>query len=388
MHHDTKKVRSGIPSYDVLTEGWFSARPVINYGRHLMCVTGKRTSGKSTGVSLWLLLEYLKTGKGWIYTRRTKDETQLTAPDWFDNACDIINAYLPKEQEKHVLYKGGKYYFVEGPLKEIDEEGNEKERSNLYDDDKICGIAIPLSQQQKYKGSNFSWVNYIVYDEFVVFEGSSPYLGGYANPILEYRMLMSLYQTADRGVGVPYRNEVKIFCLGNNDSYATPIYSALGVDKYIRSDTHFLAPKNEEWVVQQLRQEDTEKLKDYKDSVSYKLADSRTREYAFENVAKEEADVHFVKKLQVTMHPMFNARFDGYDMTVYQYSQGLYVKPGKASGVHTYALTLKDHTPDRTLTCGSYGFPLQRMKQEYSDGYVTFENRKCKMCFDSYFKFV
>lgn len=388
MGDDSKKVKDRIPSYDELTEGWFSVRPIMSYQRHLMCVTGKRTSGKSTGVSLFVLLEFRRTHQGWIYTRRTKDETYLTAPDWFDNACEILNKYLSEDKQINILYRGGNYYYHEGPIREIDEDGNEKEISGLYDDQYICGKAIPLSQQQKYKGSNFSWIDYIIYDEFVVFEGSSPYLGGFANPLLEYRMLMSLYQTVDRGVGVPYRNQTKIFCLGNNDSYVTPIYMALGVDKYIRVDTRFLAPKGEEWVVQQLKAEDTTKLEDYKNSISYKLADERTREYAFENIAREEADTQFVQKLKVTMHPLFNATFDGYDMIVYQYSKGWYVMPGHQNGLHSYALTLKDHSIDRTLTSGSYGFPLQQMKKNFADGFVTFENKKCKMCFMSYFRFV
>lgn len=371
-------------SYDKLTEGWFSVRKAISFGRHLMAITGKRSTGKSTGVALFLLMEYRRTGQGWIYTRRTKDETQLTCADWFDNACDILNGVLATEC--HVLYKGGSYYYVEGPLEEMDEDGNSVPRKDLYNT--VCGRAIPLSQQQKYKGSNFSKFDWLVYDEFIAFEGGSPYLGGYNNPLLEYKMLMSLYETMDRGIGIAHRNAVKIFCLGNNDSYFNPIYNAVGADKFLRSDTKILAPKGEEWLIQQLTPEDAPNAEDYKETVGYKLADSRTKEYAYENINREDKESQFVQKLKVTMHPVFNATFDGYQMCVYQYSQGFYVQPGKAPGLHTYALTLKDHRPDVTLTYGAYGFALQQFKKNYSDGFVRFENMKCKVCFDSYFKFI
>lgn len=384
MDSSVKKTTGKTISYDKLTEGWFSARKILSYNRHLMAITGKRSTGKSTGVALFLLMEYRRTGQGWIYTRRTKDETQLTCADWFNNACDILNGYI--ETECHVLYKGGFYYYVEGSLETVDDEGNTVPRKDLYE--KVCGRAIPLSQQQKYKGSNFSAFDWIVYDEFIAFEGGSPYLGGYSNPLQEYRMLMSLFETADRGIGIAHRNAVKIFCLGNNDSYYNPIYTAIGADKFLRSDTKILAPKDEEWIVQQLTAEDAPMAEDYKNSVGYKLADARTKEYAYENMNKEQGDSQFVCKLKVTMHPVFNASFDGYKMAVYQYSQGFYVVAGTAPGVHNYALTMKDHTPDRTLTYGAYGFTLQQFKKNYSDGFVRFENMKCKVCFDSYFKFI
>ena len=61
-----------IPKYDKLVEGWFSLRRPLSYNRHFITITGKRSTGKSTGTSLFILLNFLETGQGWIYTRRTK----------------------------------------------------------------------------------------------------------------------------------------------------------------------------------------------------------------------------------------------------------------------------------------------------------------------------
>ena len=359
-----------IPKYDNLTKGWFSLRRPLSYGRHFIAITGKRSTGKSTGTSLYILMNYLETGNGWIYTRRTKDEMDVTAPTWFDNAVAILNSYITDSKNKlKVEYKGGEY-FVNGVM---------------------AGMAIPLSLQQKYKSTNLSFTYFIIYDEFIAFEGTG-YLGGATNPLKEYRALLSLFQSSDRTVGKAFRNEVIIIALGNNDSLFNPLYMGLGVDKFIRTDTHFLAPKGEEWVVMQMKAEDAEEAEAYKNSVGYKLSDERTRDYAYENLSKEEtAKTTFIQKITTQLKPLCNLHFDGYDMTMsINYNEGyVYVAHGHAQGLGDYALTGGDHRPHYTLTLhgGNTGH-LGYLRQFYDAGQIRFENLKCKFCIDNFYKFV
>ena len=359
-----------IPKYDNLTKGWFSLRKPLSYGRHFIAITGKRSTGKSTGTSLYILMNYLETGKGWIYTRRTKDEMDVTAPTWFDNAVEILNSYITDKADKiKVEYQGGTYYV----------NGVE------------AGIAIPLSLQQKYKSTNLSFADFIIYDEFIAFEGTG-YLGGATNPLKEFRAILSLFQSTDRTVGKAFRNEVVIIALGNNDSLFNPLYMGLGVDRFIRTDTHFLAPKGEEWVVMQMKSEDAEEAEAYKDSVGYKLADERTRDYAYENLSKEEtAKTTFVQKITTPLKQLCNLHFDGYDMIMsVNYREGfVYISRGHVEGMPDYALTVADHRPNYTLTLhgGNQGY-LGLLRQMYDTGAIRFENLKCKFCIDNFFKFV
>lgn len=359
-----------IPKYDNLTKGWFSLRKPLSYGRHFIAITGKRSTGKSTGTSLYILMNYLETGKGWIYTRRTKDEMDVTAPTWFDNAVEILNSYITDKADKiKVEYQGGTYYV----------NGVE------------AGIAIPLSLQQKYKSTNLSFADFIIYDEFIAFEGTG-YLGGATNPLKEFRAILSLFQSTDRTVGKAFRNEVVIIALGNNDSLFNPLYMGLGVDKFIRTDTHFLAPKGEEWVVMQMKSEDAEEAEAYKDSVGYKLSDERTRDYAYENLSKEEtAKTTFVQKITTPLKQLCNLHFDGYDMIMsVNYREGfVYISRGHVEGMPDYALTVADHRPNYTLTLhgGNQGY-LGLLRQMYDTGAIRFENLKCKFCIDNFFKFV
>lgn len=360
-----------IPKYDNLTKGWFSLRKPLSYNRHFITITGKRSTGKSTGTSLFILMNFLETGQGWIYTRRTRDELDVTAPTWFDNAVEIINSYITADEDKiKVQYKGGDY-LVDGGY---------------------AGIAIPLSLQQKYKSTNLSFAKFIVYDEFIAFSGSG-YLGGATNPLKEFRALMSLFQSSDRTVGKAFRNEVVIIALGNSDSYFNPIYMGLGIDKYIRMDTHFLAPKNAEWVCMQMTGEDATEAEEYKESVGYKLADEYTKGYAYENESKEERSSKlFVEKVTKPLKKQCNIHFDGYAMTVSSDYKGgyVYISHGNEEGLPDYALTVGDHQPNYVLLLRSGGKEgyLGIIKMFYDSGNIKFENNKCKWCIDNYLKFV
>lgn len=364
------KEKYKIPSYDKMTEGWFSLRRPLSYGRHFMAITGKRSTGKSTGTSLFILMDFFESDMGWIYTRRTKDELDVTAPTWFDNAVEIINSYITEDCDKiKVEYKGGTYLVNGEP----------------------AGIAIPLSLQQKYKSTNLSFAKYIIYDEFIAFEGSG-YLGGATNPLKEYRALLSLFQSSDRNVGKAFRNEVIIICLGNSDSYFNPVYMGLGADKYIRTDTHFLAPKGKEWLVMQLRGEDAKEAEAYKNSIGYKLSDEYTKGYAYENESKEDRqDMSFIEKVRKQLDTVCNLHFDGYDMTMsIDYKEGyVYISHGHVEGLKEYALTVGDHQPNYTLILrgGKEGY-LGMIRMFYDAGAIKFENTKCKWCIDNYFKFV
>lgn len=367
-------------NYDKLTKGWFSMRRITSYNRPFMCITGKRSTGKSTGVAIWLICEFYRTEQGWVYTRRTKDTSELTCSDWFDNACAIINAEY--NIGLRITCKGGYYRLSDkSDITDINDDTGEETREET-----ICGRVVPLSLQQKVKGSNLSMFDWLVYDEFVAFRGER-YLGKSNDPIYEYDAIHSLAETIDRGVGVAHRNAVKVICLGNNESFYNPMYIATGADRFIRTDTKILSPKNVDWIVQQLTPEDAINAEDYKDTSLYRLASARTRAYAYENEAKE-ADGAFIENHDKdTLTAVFEGVFDGFHFIVYSYNDGLYVSPGTRPGLKCFALTNADHTPDYHLPFSFDGYEILQLKVMYTKGKVRFKDRKSKYCIDNYFKF-
>lgn len=358
-----------LPSYQSLTtdKGFFSLTPILSRGKHLNIVCGQRSSGKSVGTSLWILLEFLKKGRGWIYTRRTRDEMLETCEHWFDNAVQILQAH---NVDVSVEYSAGSYY--------VTYNGEKQE----------AGRAIALSQENKYKGDNLSAFRNIIFDEFINKNGT--YLGGRNRPIFEYQCLISLYQTADRGIGESFANDTFIICLGNLDSFYCPVFRGCGADKYLNSKVHFCAPKEEEWAVQIMRIDDSPAVKEFKNSVGYKLSDKRTKEYAYENMAKESYSNEFVVKITEPMETVCNLMYDGNSMKMsYSWKQGIfYIENGKGN-CKTYALTADDHTPNYFLVMSANGAePVKQLKVLYEQGRVRFASNKVKFYIDSYLKFV
>lgn len=329
----------------------------MSYGRHRIYSVGSRSIGKSTGWAIRLLLENIRKGRQFVYTRRTKEETYLTCRKWFDNAVMILNesGYHISEFE----YDAGKYIM----------------------DDKVVGYVIPLSDEQKYKSSDFSQVWYLVYDEFI--SRSGRYLGGQGS-FYEVECMESLFQTIDRGPYKPFRDELTTVYLGNASSFYNPHFISDRVDTYLRTDTKILAPKGKQWMVELTKE--TEATKEIENSNAYKLASERTREYAFRNVTFD-ANNSFIEKVKDAREPLFNIVFEGVKYGIWcSHKRGiLYVSKTPTLSNINVVSTTDDHRPNYLMIRRSSKHPYTKMLKDcYDSGDIRFENGKCKYAIDNY----
>lgn len=345
---------------------FYNPTKILSYGKVLNFSQGSRSIGKSTGFAIMLLLDYIKNKHMFIYVRRTEDETQLTAPTYFDNALDILRS---KGQEiGEFSYNGGRYYL----------------------DGEICGYAIPLSLQQKYKSSNYSQVFWIIYDEFMKMPGGSSYLGGRTNSMAEVEAMTSLYQTVDRGIGRAYRNETRIVFIGNAGTFFNPFYVNYGVDKYLRPDTKYLAPKNDIYVVELTGE--TEATKEIRESYGFKMSTEKTKAYAYENkFADTFGNACFIAHEPIgTRTPLINLSYEGdiYGIYMYEALGFLYIGHKQVEGRKILSLTTDDHRPNYLLISNWRGHPVTTLiKEMYDKGCLRFSDMKCKMVIDFYLKY-
>ena len=333
----------------------------LSYGRHRIYSVGTRSIGKSTGWAIKLLLEYIRKERMWVYTRRTQDETFLTCRKWFDNAVMILNdsGYHISEFE----YDGGKYIM----------------------DGKECGYVIPLSDEQKYKSSNFSMVWYLIFDEFI--SRNNRYLGGKGS-FYEVDCMESLFQTIDRGPYKPYRDELTSVYLGNASSFYNPHFISDGIDSYLRTDTKILAPKGKQWMVELTRE--TEATKKIENSNAYKLSSERTRQYAFRNVTFDTGN-KFIEKIKDAKEPLFNIIYENITYGVWcSHARGiLYVSRKPVLSNINIAATTTDHRPNYLMVRRMSKNPYTKMLQEcYESGDVRFETGKCKYAIDNYMMYM
>lgn len=282
------------------SNGFYTVERILSYNKPLNIITGPRSTGKSTGTAIFSLLYYIYIGGGFLYTRRTKDETDLTKGAFFNDAIDIINEaklgfkivyFSCKGKEYYITinydnesYNTKKYNSKGEVVDESPEEEAERIEKETQERAKCCGRSLALSMVGKAKsGFDFRGIDNIIFDEFVA-EEQTDYLGSSDNPYVEYTKLISLYVTCDRKKGSAYRNETRMFLLGNLANVYNPILLKLKANTYLvnNDNAKFISPKNEAWVIQQAIPSDAAQKK-IKESYAYQLMDKSEQDYNFKN---------------------------------------------------------------------------------------------------------
>lgn len=174
-------------------------------------IVGGRSNGKTTGYQLEVALpNFLKNEEQFVKIVRTNDDTiPLLNENWID--INVKNK-LNEKGLTYVYYR--KTYYI-GKKEDFKTLGLKK---FITEKAKIWGYVIPLSQQARYKSSDRSKVSTIVFDEFAIAD-EYLYLPN------EIDSLMSLISTIIR-----YRNNVKVFFIGNALSLKNPYFDYFGID--------------------------------------------------------------------------------------------------------------------------------------------------------------
>lgn len=114
---------------------------VISYNCYLNFLVGERGVGKTFGITKFICNDFLNHGHHFCYIRRYQKELKEAVPNFF---TEINNQSIFPNH--HFSSKG----------------------LNFICNDEIFGHAIKLSTSQDLKGTNFSEVKNIVFDEFMI----------------------------------------------------------------------------------------------------------------------------------------------------------------------------------------------------------------------------
>lgn len=372
---------------EALSGDFWSCKKLLTYGRPFNFVTSERSVGKSTNIAMFLLLEWIYNGRKFIYCRRDKDTIQLTGPKFFDNAVKILNEKMPsfdKNFKKIVQMElsGGKYLFANEVdyRDEDDEEGTPRSQE--------IGYTIPLSLEAKSKSTPFGDVYNIVFDEFLE-RDPSKYLGNAKTmEYAEYEAIMSLYESVDRCIGRSYRNETRIFFLGNIKTIFCPLYLIMGIAGYITSGSKFIAPKGKFWLLE--RVDGIEATKGKEQSFAYQIATEEHRKYAFSTDTSESKT--WIKKPTQSEY-IETVRLEGKDygvrISVNMVIPEMYIgKPQSSRRI--LALDNASHNGlDYQLIKTWRKFPLtKQMAEFYMKGLLYFDSEYTKQVFLKYLQFV
>lgn len=352
---------------------FYNPKKVLTYGRPWIFVTGSRSVGKSTAIAILFLLDYIVNGRKFIYCRRDQDAVLLTCGKFFASAVSIINAAGDFCIEE--FYYFGKQYFI---------------RMKGEGEPVPCGSIIPLSLENKYKSSNYSEFFNLVFDEFIE-KDATKYLGSVKTPDKEYKSVLSMYQTIDRGIGRAFRNETRFFFLGNTATIYNPMFLKMGISDLVSEGAKFIAPKGKLWLLE--RVETVKALEGIEDSFAYQLADEEERAYAYKNTGADSSD--FIGKPTTSQYLgtfILNGTKYGVRKSVSDYPFYMYIGPADSKhNYQTISLDTGSHDGkvDLKLISSWRKCPLMvTVADAYANGRLYFYDGRTKLVFLKYLQFM
>lgn len=343
-----------------------------DYNRPYMFCGIDRGAGKTTQAAGIALARNIYYGNEFIYTRRNRDETLLTCPEFFDDAAAILSDILKKNIS--VSYKAGIY------------------TAKIDGEERQIGRIVPLSMEYKYKSLSplFSKTTLIIYDEFLTDprKGQS-YLGGTARPDAECRAMISLFRTVDRKRGSVFRNETRVLFLGNTATIYNPFYLKYGISDELQRNPNaiIIAPKNAGWV---LYQPDVPAAHDgYDGSYVSMIEDDEDRAYGKAGIDSKT----FIGENADATTPLLNVIIQGTKYGVYVSNgfENIQIKEKPSSFVKTISVDLLGHD-------GKMDFAMVKQWQSVSElsfisqaflaGRVMFSNGRCKNAWLHYLNYM
>lgn len=184
---------------------YYNVDRVISYNALLNLIIGERGVGKTYGFKTYAVKRFLNKGKQFAYIRRYETDLDASVGTTADNKFfEQIRKEFPNSEFKI---------------------SKSKKVRKLYIDNKICGYALPLSSADSLKSSSYENVDTIIYDEFMLKEGTTQhYLRN------EPEIILDLIETIGR------LRDINIYCLGNAISTTCPLMTYFDITLPYNSD--------------------------------------------------------------------------------------------------------------------------------------------------------
>ena len=303
----------------------------------------ERGLGKTFGAKLAMLKRFLKTGEQFIYVRRYKTELDSSLVTFWSD-----------------LQNNG--YFDDLDLK----VQRNKLLTKFTCDREVCGFAVPLSTSNILKSTAFPKVKYIIFDEFLLWDG-----GTYRYLKNEVSMFLDLYETVFR------LREGKAIFLGNSiNTYANPFFAYFDLD--LPYGTEFKSYRDGAILVQYAR---NSTYRDVKKKTKFgKLIDgTEYGKYAIDNqdvainhmfIAKKPEKASFSALLIINGNKIgvWIGR-DGYLYLSEKYDPNTSLK---------FAFDFNDHTDSTIFNNFRHNVHMHACVEAYKHGWLRFENEKVK----------
>lgn len=324
------------------TSMFYNPHSMLTHKSKYNFIVSMRGLGKTYAITKFLVKQFLKHGYQFVYLRRYKEE--IGQP--------ILSRFF-KNVENDPELKGIKFN-IKG--------------KNFYINDRLCGLAIALSQAGYIKSIALPDTQYIMFDEFQLdlSVGNVRYMPN------EPRMLKDLVETVFR-----HRNNWQVFCLSNAVSAYNPYFTAYKI--YPNPNKEFT--KRSIYLIQ---------LPDSKDFLTYKIEQTEAGaenknsdygQYALYNVFSQDNHEFIARKTHTSnIHAIFiyNKQYIGFWLDAV--NSMIYVSHDYPKNFrHIFTAQYDDMTTNTVLAKDLSKNPrLMYLRHLYRQGRVRYENMKIK----------
>ena len=319
-------------------EIYYNYDRIISYDALLNILIGERGVGKTYGASKLVVKDFIKKHKQFVYLRRYKTELSKSSKKFFSEL--IKNNEFPKH---HLEVKGSTFL--------IDEE--------------VAGYSMTLSTAQQLKGTNFTGVRTIIFDEFLIEEGQGHYL---KNEVLSFLGLIE---------SVARMHDIKVFMLANAVSEINPYFLFFDLSLPYNNDIKLF--KDNLILLQYMKNEAYRKAK--KETKFGKLiSGTEYEDYAVNNKFYDE-NRNFIEKKTGSSKFSFSFIYKGNILGIWiDYNNGkMYVSNDYIENGLCFATTTEDHSPNTFLYSIAKKYNCwNSFIQNFKLGNVYFENVKIK----------
>lgn len=317
---------------------------VLSYNALLSIIIGERGVGKTFGAKEYCISHYKKKKKRFAWIRRYGSDldTAIGTNDNLEFFKDISS--LDK-------YKNNKFSITEN-----------KKIKFLYNNNNLIGYGMSLKSAESLKGTDFSDVDTIIFDEFLVGDGGSHYIKN------EPMYLLSLIETIGR------LRPIKVILLGNATSVFNPYFDFFKI--HLPYNSNFQTFKNGRIVVNYIKNEEYRKIKRESDfgelikNTPYEL-------YAIDNQFINDNN-SFIMKKSKKAKLFFNIVLNGINYGVWNDKNIMFISTKfNLNNNIIMSFNYNDHN-DKTILLKSKNVFMKNVINHFSNGNLYFENQTIK----------
>lgn len=314
----------------------------------------ERGLGKTTCAKFWCIDDFLKNGYKFVWVRRYGTEIYGDKRKGLEGCAKTFFEKVKKFYPKHKF---------------------EVKNGHCYIDDKDAGCFVALSTSSALKGVDFPEVNKIIFDEFIITEGSKyTYLNN------EVQLFLDLISTIMRPITDENGKELtrsRVWLLANAITFANDYFYYFDIKPF--RDRRFYHDKNRGIVVEQCKNELYRSLVK-KTRFGKLISNTSYEDYAVENKYMLDSE-DFIMKKSPEAQFIFNVRYDGHKWGIYADSSYVYVTNKINPSKLFFTFTKADHSLDSLMIKNARGTRFEILIIRYQQGLVMFDNLMIKKKF-------